>query len=102
MRRRKNSNNIAPGFDKTNYVEKELIDKITLWMLRIVVKLGGYRELITTQGNCNNYDVAFLGLTEVLDSSKVVPMDVLKINLAKLEQQNKLTGSKIFATKNLW
>lgn len=41
MRRRKNIPNTAIRCDKSQFVEKELQDKIELWMLRIIINLRG-------------------------------------------------------------
>ena len=46
MRRRKTIKVLPEEFDKTQLVEKELVDKISLWMLRIIINLGGAREFI--------------------------------------------------------
>ena len=32
------------NFDKSQFVEKELQDKISLWMLRAIINLGSHKE----------------------------------------------------------
>ena len=45
-KRRKSSINTAIEFDKTQLIDKRLIDKASLWILRIILKLDGHREFI--------------------------------------------------------
>jgi hypothetical protein len=49
MRRKKNID--LEVFDKRNVVEKDLIDKVSLWMLRILVKLGASKQFIDKDNN---------------------------------------------------
>ena len=77
-RRRKNIETTLEEFDKTQYVESTLIDKVTYWMLKIIVELGGSKDLIDK----NNYFYKdYIGY--FLDIGKYVDMD--RENLKKSE-----------------
>lgn len=100
--RRKSSQNISEllSFDKTEFVEKELVDKITLWMLRAVTKLGGHREFLDTNNRFRDDEVAyFLDLGKYVDRdsddfkrSEVIA--ILKSNLIKLEKEKDLQAQR--------
>jgi len=45
-RNRKRIVNTSVDFDKTQLMDKRIIDKSSLWILRIILNLGGHRELI--------------------------------------------------------
>jgi len=105
-KRRQNNIDLSLGFEKTDFVEKELIDKISFWILRIMLNLGGHREFIDSNGYISEDKLAYF-----LDIGKYVDMDVNKYNrtellsilkekLTKLEKQKKFTTSKILA-KNI-
>ena len=105
MRRKRNST-ILEEFDKTELVDKELIDKISLWMLRIIVKLGGAKEFIDKDNFIRRDSIAYF-----LDIGKYVEMDnedfkrseplaILKKNYIKLEKRKRFTTSKILS-KNI-
>ena len=73
MRRRRryiNSNNLDQDFNKSDLVETELIDKVSLWILRIILKLGGHREFIDNRNEFSNDNLAYF-----LDLNKYVAMD---------------------------
>lgn len=92
--------------DKSQFVEKELQDKIELWMLRIIINLGGHREFIDKDNDLRREEVAyFLGLEKYLalnssDYTRKEVMDLLKSNLIKLENKKSFTTSKVLA-KNI-
>jgi len=107
MKKRQNKLNLGLGFNKTDLVEKELIDKVTLWVLKIILDLGGYRTFM----NKDNYFSSNDKLAYFLDLDKYVEMDeseytrstplkLLKDKLIKLEKQKKFTTSKILS-KNI-
>jgi len=52
-------NNTAMVFNKTQYVEKELIDIVTLWMLRTIVKAGGFNEFLNGHHGFSDDHVAY-------------------------------------------
>ena len=92
--------------DKTQYAEKELIDKLSLWALRIIFKLGGSKEFLDVNNRFDRDSLAyFLGV------GKYVNMDIdafkrsdvfaiLKKEYAKLEKRKCFSTSKILA-KNI-
>ena len=93
-------------FDKTELVEKELIDKITLWMLRIIITLKASKEFLDKDNYFKNDFIACF-----LDVGKYTEMDrddfkrgevlaILKKNLIKLEKRKQFTSSKLL-TKNI-
>jgi len=93
-------------FDKTQLVDYEMIDKVTLWMLRAILKCGGHKEFLDKNNYFHSDDIAYF-----LDIGKYVEMDsddfkradvlnTLKSNLAKLEKRKRFASSKIL-TKNI-
>lgn len=107
MRRRKTITTTSlEEFDKTELVEQELVDKISLWMLRIIVKLGGSKEFLDKDNRFNKDSIAYF-----LDVGKYTEMDsddfkrsevlaILKKNHTKLEKRKRFTSSKLL-TKNI-
>jgi hypothetical protein len=51
VRRRKTRSKINV-FDKIQFIEKELIDKISLWMLRAIINFGGHHKKLIDNNNC--------------------------------------------------
>ncbi|QOP45878.1 AAA family ATPase [Sulfurimonas paralvinellae] len=105
MRRRKNSTTLEE-FDKTQLVDKELVDKISLWILRIIFNLGGAREFIDNNNRLYRDSLAYfleVGAYVDMDSDEYKRSDilaVLKKNHIKLEKRVRFTSSKIL-TKNI-
>jgi len=105
MRRRKNKTTLEE-FDKTQLVDAELVDKISLWTLRIILNLGGAREFIDKDNCFRNDNLAyFLEVGQYADMdrddfkrSQVIT--ILKRNHTKLEKRKRFTSSKIL-TKNI-
>ncbi len=106
MRRRKKIKVLPEEFDKTQLVEKELVDKISLWMLRIIINLGGAREFLDNNNRFHRDSITYF-----LEAGKYVDMDsddfkrsevlaILKRNHLKLEKRKRFTSSKIL-TKNI-
>ena len=106
MRRKRSTKVSLEEFDKTQLVEKELVDKISLWMLRIIINLGGGREFLDHNNRFNRDEIACF-----LEASKYVDMDsddfkrsevmtILKHNHIKLEKRKRFTSSKILS-KNI-
>ena len=106
MRRRNAITTSVEEFDKTQYVEKELVDKISLWMLRIIIKLGATQEFIDKDNRFNKDAIVYF-----LDTGKYLEMDsddfkrsepiaILKKSLLKLENRKRFTSSKLLA-KNI-
>jgi len=102
MRRRRN--NIEPSideFDKMQYVESSLIDKVTYWMLKIIVDLGGAKNFIDKNNYFSqDYLGYFLDIGQYVamdsdDFKKSEPLDILKQNYNKIKLNKNFTTSKI-------
>ncbi|MDA3909092.1 MAG: AAA family ATPase [Sulfurimonas sp.] len=108
MRRRKRNTAtiIDENFSKSQLIDSKLIDKASLWILRIILNLGGHREFIDKDNDFRNENiVAFLdlmkyGLMESEEYKRSEPIEIMKQQLASLEKQKKFTSSKIL-TKNI-
>ena len=98
--RRKSRNNLTTlTFDKSQFVEKELQDKISLWMLRIIINLGVNREFIDKDNYFRRDEVAyFLGLQSNFEQPREEVLEQLSYDLDRLENQKSFTTSKILAT----
>ena len=105
-RRRKQTVNTAIDFDKSQLIDKRLIDKASLWILRIILNLGGHREFIDKDNYVSKDNIlAFLDGNQFLDTdddkfSREDVLDFLSTNLAKLEKQKKFKTNKLLA-KNI-
>ena len=88
-------------FDKTQLVEKELIDKLSLWILRIILNLGGGREFLDNDKRFSREQVAlFLGVGYYIDMEskkfeRSEVMDILKKKYHSLEEQTIFTTSRL-------
>lgn len=106
MRRRKTTTTSLEEFDKTKLVEKELIDKISLWMLRIIINLGGSKEFLDKDNRFNkDYIACFLDVGQYAemdsdDFKRSEVLAILKKNLIKLEKRKRFTSSSLLA-KNI-
>jgi len=104
--RRKSQSLSTVNFDKSLLVEKELQDKISLWMLRAIVNLGGHKEFIDKNNYFNKDDMAYyLELSKYVDMDsdnfqRSQPIGILKTHHAKLENRKKFTSNKTL-TKNI-
>lgn len=84
-------------------IEAEIVDKVTLWMLRLILKEGGHRELINRHGDFqhDSIDVAlFLGLGKYVymengTYSRNEVLTCLVKKLEKLEKQKSFTSLPI-------
>ena len=101
LRRRKKKIKMSEQeFDKTEFAEKELVDKLTLWMLRII-KLNGNKEFLDENNSFLVDEVAYfldLGIFVDMDAKgfqRREPLAILKKNLLKLEKRKRFTSSKI-------
>lgn len=101
MKRRKQTANTAITFEKSQFIDKELVDKASLWILRIILNLGGHREFIDKDGSFSKENLCyFLDLGkygEMLESeyTRAEPLEALKNKLAILQKQKKFTSSQI-------
>lgn len=98
MRRR--SKNIS-SFDIENLVEKELVDKFSLWMLRVLFKLNTINEFIDKDGDIREDNLAyFLGIEPYLneENNREDSMSFLKNRLMKLENRVRFSSIKTLKT----
>ncbi|MDF1878418.1 AAA family ATPase [Sulfurimonas sp. SAG-AH-194-C20] len=92
--------------NKSDLIDEALIDKASLWMLRIILNLGGHRELIDNDNFVSQDSVlAFLDGNQFIneDEQGFNRDDVLNFfnqSLEKLDQQTHFTSAKIL-TKNI-
>lgn len=83
----------------TDFIDKELVDKATLWTLRILFKLGGHREFIDKDDYVREDSIlSFLQLEKYLDTedNKFTRDDVLsdaRETLEKLEEQKNFSSA---------
>jgi len=100
MRRR--SRRYQTNFDINNLVEKELVDKFSLWILRILFKLNTINDFIDKDGEIREENLAlFLGLENYIDNdeiSKDYVVDLLKTKLRILEKRKRFSNLKTFKT----
>ncbi|MEA3228870.1 MAG: AAA family ATPase, partial [Campylobacterota bacterium] len=105
-RRRKKTVNTAIDFDKTQLIDKKLIDKASLWILRIILNLGGHREFIDKDNFVSKDTIlAFLDGNQFLDEdedkfSREEVLGFFSDSLIKLEKQKKFSTNKLLA-KNI-
>ena len=92
--------------NKVDYIDKNLIDKASLWILRIILKLGGHRELIDKDNYVSKDNIlSFLDGDKFLDADddKFTRTEVLEFftdKLMKYEKQKKFKKNKILV-KNI-
>ena len=92
--------------DKTHYIEAQLIDKVTLWALRVILKLGGSKVYFDQRGNVTDETLAsFLDLghytqSDIQESDLKEPIELLYEKLEKLESKTKF-GTLPILEKNI-
>ena len=94
------------SFDKTQYIDTEMIDLVTLWMLRILIKAGGFRKFISDRGYFEDDEVAyFLNLDKYVEMDEAIDLktkkeiyNTLNTQLQQLESQHKPTILPTLAT----
>jgi len=72
-RHRKNNTTSPINFDKSQLVEKELQDKMSLWILRVIFQLDGQKDFIDNRKYFNKDYIASI-----------------KRDISKLKENNKL------------
>lgn len=85
------------NYQPTDFMEAELVDKASLWILRIILKARGYREFMDEKGSFdyNSKELCyFLGLEKyaVMDAGEYTSAEVLDIlskKLSVLEKRKK-------------
>jgi SpoVK/Ycf46/Vps4 family AAA+-type ATPase len=93
-------------YKKTDFIDADLIDKASLWILRILLNLGGHREFLDRNNYFSKENIVnFLGLSKygAMNSDEYTRNEIiylLKNQLVLLEKKNKFTTSKILA-KNI-
>lgn len=94
---RKRRSKIVSSFYTENLVEKELVDKFTLWMLRSLIKLNTISELVDKDGYINEKTLGyFLGLESFTEDEEKKENLVLFLEnkLITLENENTLSPHK--------
>lgn len=104
--RRKTITQPTLDFDKTQLIDAELIDKVSLWALRVILKLDGAKEFINKHNEFSKDSLAYfldVGNYTEIDRDEFKRSDVLnalKQKHKKLEQKKRFTSAKIL-TKNI-
>jgi SpoVK/Ycf46/Vps4 family AAA+-type ATPase len=105
MSRRRVRNN-ALAFDKSDFIDTTLVEKASLWILRLILNLGGHRELVDKDGDLSYENIIyFLELDKyaALDSEEYTRREViesLEAKLIKLEEQASFSSHKVLS-KNI-
>ena len=105
-RRRRNTLNTTIDFKKTQLMDKRLIDKTSLWILRIILNLGGHREFIDKDNYISKDTIlAFLDGNQFInddenEDTRGKLLLFLSKSLAKLEKQKSFKTDKILS-KNI-
>ncbi len=98
---RRSSTNIL-SFDIENYADKELVDKFSLWMLRVFFKLNTINDFIDKDGEIREENLAlFLGLGNFLNNDEISrdhKVNFLRTKLQILEKRKRFTSLKILKT----
>ena len=94
--RRQSQENIFEDFDMEQHVGKELVDKFTLWALRILINLKGINEF--KDNEIASEEVAcFLSMQELInndDFTKKEALSFLREKLKKYEARKRFTTNK--------
>ena len=105
-RRCRNTLNTTIDFKKTQLMDKRLIDKTSLWILRIILNLGGHREFIDKDNYISKDTIlAFLDGNQFInddenEDTRGKLLLFLSKSLAKLEKQKSFKTDKILS-KNI-
>jgi len=92
--------------DDKNLIPKEIEDKLTHWVLTIIVEMGGHKEFIDSGNDFEHEDMAiFLGLEKYVkfeydDFKRSEPLLILKKRLLNLRQKAPFPTSKLLV-KNI-
>jgi SpoVK/Ycf46/Vps4 family AAA+-type ATPase len=94
--RRKSKQNVFENFDIEQYVDKVLVDKFTLWALRVLINLRGINEFIDKDNDIRSGKIAcFLGMQEFIDNDNFTKKEGHSFLREKLK---KYEGRKRFST----
>jgi SpoVK/Ycf46/Vps4 family AAA+-type ATPase len=90
--------NISENFDIEQYVSKELVDKFTLWALRVLINLRGITQFIDKDNEIRSEEIAcFLGMQKFIDNddfTKKEALSFLREKLKKYEARKRFTTNK--------
>lgn len=99
----KQTSSFTTNYKPTDFIEAELVDKATLWILRVILKAGGQRKFMDAKGSFDYESEIlcyFLGLekytamdTEEYTRAEVI--DILSKQLKKLEKQKSFTSLRL-------
>ncbi|SMC08406.1 AAA family ATPase [Nitratiruptor tergarcus] len=92
------------GVSSWKYVDKEVVDKITLWILRVIFRLDSFNTFLDSYGSFYHDSLAyFLGLEEYVNCGDIKKSEVfekLHKKYTELEKRKNFTSHKIL-TNNL-
>lgn len=96
------------NYQPTDFIDAELVDKASLWILRIIIKTHGYREFLDDKGSFdyNSKELCyFLGLEKYVlmyeeEYTRTEVLDILSIKLQSLEKRKKF-GSLAVLSGNI-
>ena len=97
---------IAIEIAKSELIDVNFIDKASLWILRIILRLNGHREFIDSNGDISKDTLAyFLDLNKYVemdseDYTRNEVLDILMVSLARLEKQKEFTSNTVLS-KNI-
>lgn len=104
----KQTSTFSTNYQPTDFIEAELIDKATLWILRIILKARGYREFMDDKGgfDYNSKELCyFLGLEKypLMNAGNYTRTEVLDILSKKLNvlEKRKKFGSLVVLDRNI-
>ncbi|TKI68505.1 ATP-binding protein [Sulfurimonas crateris] len=90
----KQTSSFITNYKPTDFIDAELVEKASLWILRIIMKTHGYREFMDEKGSFdyNSKEICyFLGLEKyaVMDEEQYTRTEVLGILSKKLQSLEK-------------
>ncbi len=101
MRKQKINTNYSFNYKPSDYIDSLLVEKATLWILRIIFKLGGHKEFIDKDGYVNKDSIIyFLEGSQYLSDDKEGPESRKDILEEFAEKLKKLESKKLTQTLN--
>lgn len=88
-------------FDKSQLVEKELQDKISLWILRVIFQLDGQKKFIDNRNDFDrDYIASYLGLEKYVsmdedDFTRQEVLNTIHKDYIRLEKRKRFTSNKL-------
>jgi len=89
------------NIESDTLISQELTNKITHWILKIIIEMGGHKEFIDSENDFEYEDMAtFLGLEKYVqfeyeDFNRREPLLLLKKYFQKLKKQSPFSSSKL-------